>query len=90
MLNALIESESSKALIVPKETIAANGDYKHILAANRINLDKQDGQDEDKKSYESCLSMFVSSLTLDEKGRLAKNFKGYDISPDIVRLSRGP
>jgi type I restriction enzyme M protein len=27
------------------------------------------------------------SLTPDEKGRLAKNFKGYDISPDMVRLS---
>ena len=28
-----------------------------------------------------------SKLTPDEKGRLAKNFKGYDISPDMVRLS---
>jgi type I restriction enzyme M protein len=27
------------------------------------------------------------SLTPDEKGRLARNFKGYDISPDMVRLS---
>ena len=26
-------------------------------------------------------------LTPDAKGRLAKNFKGYDISPDMVRLS---
>jgi len=60
--------------------------YKHILAANRINMDKQDGQDENKKSCESCPSMF-SSLTPDEKGRLAQNFKGYDISPDMVRLS---
>jgi len=29
----------------------------------------------------------VSTLTPDEKGRLATNFKGYDISPDMVRLS---
>ena len=29
-----------------------------------------------------------STLTPDEKGRLAQNFKGYDISPDMVRLSR--
>ena len=29
----------------------------------------------------------MSSLTPDDKGRLAKNFKGYDISPDMVRLS---
>ncbi len=28
-----------------------------------------------------------NKLTPDEKGRLAKNFKGYDISPDMVRLS---
>ncbi|HYW21757.1 MAG TPA: N-6 DNA methylase [Nodularia sp. (in: cyanobacteria)] len=28
-----------------------------------------------------------SSLTPDEKGRMATNFKGYDISPDMVRLS---
>jgi len=28
-----------------------------------------------------------STLTPDEKGRLALNFKGYDISPDMVRLS---
>ena len=29
-----------------------------------------------------------STLTPDEKSRLAANFKGYDISPDMVRLSR--
>jgi type I restriction enzyme M protein len=28
-----------------------------------------------------------STLTPDEKGGLARNFKGYDISPDMVRLS---
>ena len=28
-----------------------------------------------------------STLTPEEKGRLAQNFKGYDISPDMVRLS---
>lgn len=28
-----------------------------------------------------------STLTPEEKGKLAKNFKGYDISPDMVRLS---
>ena len=28
-----------------------------------------------------------SALTPDERGRLADNFKGYDISPDMVRLS---
>ena len=29
----------------------------------------------------------ISTLTPDEKGNLARNFKGYDISPDMVRLS---
>lgn len=29
----------------------------------------------------------ISTLTPDERGRLAANFKGYDISPDMVRLS---
>jgi len=28
-----------------------------------------------------------SKLTPDDRGRIAKNFKGYDISPDMVRLS---
>ena len=28
-----------------------------------------------------------STLTPDDKGRIAKNFRGYDISPDMVRLS---
>jgi type I restriction enzyme M protein len=28
-----------------------------------------------------------SQLTPDDRGRLAKNFRGYDISPDMVRLS---
>ncbi len=61
--------------------------YKHILAANRINMDKQNGQNKSNKPRESCSSMLISSLTPDEKGRLAQNFKGYDISPDMVRLS---
>lgn len=29
----------------------------------------------------------INTLTPDEKGRIAKNFQGYDISPDMVRLS---
>src|ERR1700730_15378532 len=43
-------------------------------------------------SYKHILKASVdaegsSTLTPDEKGRLAQNFKGYDISPDMVRLS---
>ena len=51
--------------------------YKHIL---RANMDMPDGQDNVNESPGSM-------LTPDEKGRLAANFKGYDISPDMVRLS---
>ena len=48
--------------------------YKHILRANM--------------STPSTLSTPVhSTLSPDERGRLAKNFTGYDISPDMVRLS---
>ncbi len=60
--------------------------YKHILRTNSIYMDIQDGQDKNKESCKSCPSM-LSTLTPDEKGRLATNFKGYDISPDMVRLS---
>jgi type I restriction enzyme M protein len=60
--------------------------YKHILAASSTNMDTQDGQDRNEKPCSSYPSMF-SSLTPDEKGRLAQNLKGYDISPDMVRLS---
>ncbi len=45
--------------------------YKHILKSN---LDSQNPAN-------------PSRLTPDEKGRLAGNFTGYDISPDMVRLS---
>ena len=43
-------------------------------------------------SYKHILAANVNkkghtSLTPDDKGRLAENFKGYDISPDMVRLS---
>ena len=64
--------------------------YKHIL---RANMDGQDEQDKNKPdtpgnpAYSGELSTATSALTPDEKGRLATNFKGYDISPDMVRLS---
>ena len=47
--------------------------YKHILAAN-------DGK-EDSNNKETL-------LTPDEKQKLMTNFVGYDISPDMVRLSK--
>ena len=62
--------------------------YKHIL---RANMDMRDGQDEnhtDNPVHPVYPCEFQTSmLTPDERGRLAENFKGYDISPDMVRLS---
>ncbi len=53
--------------------------YKHILEANR---GSQGGQDNEGNPVSG-----LSRLTSDEKGKLATNFTGYDISPDMVRLS---
>ncbi len=62
--------------------------YKHIL---RANMDMRDGQDEnhtDDPVHPVYPCEFQTSmLTPDERGRLAEHFKGYDISPDMVRLS---
>jgi len=65
--------------------------YKHILKANsspsplagsfQSSLDGEEGRGEGATHRTGDL------LTPDEKGRLAQNFKGYDISPDMVRLS---
>ena len=56
--------------------------YKHILKANSSPSPLAgEGRGEGASSRSGDL------LTPDEKGRLAQNFKGYDISPDMVRLS---
>ncbi|MDP2853196.1 MAG: N-6 DNA methylase [Smithellaceae bacterium] len=56
--------------------------YKHILKANSSPSPLAgEGKGEGATQRNGDL------LTPDEKGRLAQNFKGYDISPDMVRLS---
>jgi type I restriction enzyme M protein len=68
--------------------------YKHIIKHNSSNYD----QEEETKTFEtkdvSLDELTVNSrryngdkLTPDERSRLAKNIRGYDISPDMVRLS---
>jgi type I restriction enzyme M protein len=52
--------------------------YKHILKQNTSPL-PQAGEGSGVRAGDL--------LTPDDKGRLAQNFKGYDISPDMVRLS---
>ena len=61
--------------------------YKHILRANE---DEQDGAGSDPDQSGTSArhgALPASGLTPEEKGRLATNFSGYDISPDMVRLS---
>jgi type I restriction enzyme M protein len=67
--------------------------HKHILRANSSRA-KDEGRmmnDEGRKnsSFIPHNSSFILGdlLTPDEKGRLTQNFKGYYISPDMVRLS---
>jgi type I restriction enzyme M protein len=65
--------------------------YKHILKANSSPeaVGSKTVEENDKAALDS--SKIPPSrgdlLTPDERGALATNFKGYDISPDMVRLS---
>jgi len=57
--------------------------YKHILRTNSSSPSPLVGEGRGEGAAQRPGDL----LTPDEKGRLAKNFKGYDISPDMVRLS---
>jgi len=68
--------------------------YKHIIKHNSSNYDPK----EETKTFEvkdvhldeltiNSKKYSGDKLTPDERSRLAKNIKGYDISPDMVRLS---
>src|SRR3989338_6898815 len=57
--------------------------YKHILRANSSSPSTLGGEG----GGEGAAHRPGDLLTPDEKGRLAQNLKGYDISPDMVRLS---
>ncbi|MBA3966606.1 MAG: N-6 DNA methylase [Nitrospirales bacterium] len=65
--------------------------YKHILKTNSSpeGIQQNGGKrsDEDALHTSKIPPAKGDLLTPDEKGRLATNFKGYDISPDMVRLS---
>ena len=56
--------------------------YKHILKAN-----SSPSPLAGEGRGEGVMQRTGDLLTPDEKGRLAQNFAGYDISPDMVRLS---
>ena len=65
--------------------------YKHILKQNTTNATNgnvtAEGQDAVEQALESPLRFSGDRLTQEDRTRLARNIKGYDISPDMVRLS---
>ena len=65
--------------------------YKHILKQNSTDTATGNGNGADTDAAEQALESPMrykgDLLTGDERARLARNIKGYDISPDMVRLS---
>ncbi|PNQ98843.1 N-6 DNA methylase [Azospirillum argentinense] len=65
--------------------------YKHILKQNSTNVVSSnsvtEGGDAAEQAVESPLRFPGDLLSPPERERLAHNIKGYDISPDMVRLS---
>jgi type I restriction enzyme M protein len=65
--------------------------YKHILKANSTEAEAANGNaaevDAAEAALESPLRFSGDLLTPEDRQRLAANIKGYDISPDMVRLS---
>lgn len=66
--------------------------YKHILKRNTTGVingsGAEVGGDAADLALESPMRFKGDLLTLEDRARLARNIKGYDISPDMVRLSR--
>jgi type I restriction enzyme M protein len=65
--------------------------YKHILKQNTLNVTTSNGNGVDvdaaEQAIESPLRYAGELLSPQDRARLASNIKGYDISPDMVRLS---
>ncbi|WP_422372619.1 N-6 DNA methylase [Hoeflea sp.] len=65
--------------------------YKHILKANSSHVVNGHGKGQEtdaaEQALESPLRYPGDLLTPEERKQLAHNIKGYDISPDMVRLS---
>jgi len=65
--------------------------YKHILKQNTSNVTNGngtfEGQDAAEQALENPLRFSGDLLTPEDRTRVARNIKGYDISPDMVRLS---
>ncbi|WP_064694768.1 N-6 DNA methylase [Rhizobium aegyptiacum] len=65
--------------------------YKHILKANSSYVVNGNGRHEEADAAEQALESPMrfpgDKLSPEDRSRLAGNIKGYDISPDMVRLS---
>lgn len=65
--------------------------YKHILKANSSYVVNGNGRHEETDAAEQALESPMrfpgDKLSPEDRSRLAGNIKGYDISPDMVRLS---
>ncbi|WP_026480219.1 N-6 DNA methylase [Ahrensia sp. 13_GOM-1096m] len=65
--------------------------YKHILKNNSTNANSgngvSEGTDASEQALESPLRYAGDLLSQADRALIAKNIKGYDISPDMVRLS---
>lgn len=65
--------------------------YKHILKTNSSYVVNGNGKHEEADAAEQALESPMrfpgDLLSQDDRSRLAGNIKGYDISPDMVRLS---
>jgi type I restriction enzyme M protein len=65
--------------------------YKYILKTNSTSVASSNGVAEEtdaaEQALESPLRFSGDLLNADDRQRLAENIKGYDISPDMVRLS---
>jgi len=66
--------------------------YKHILKQNTTGVVNSNGGevggDAAEQALESPMRFKGDLLSLEDRARLARNIKGYDLSPDMVRLSR--
>lgn len=65
--------------------------YKHILKQNSTHVVNGNGEGEETDAAEQALESPMrfpgDLLSGEDRERLARNIKGYDISPDMVRLS---
>ena len=87
---AIIDPKKTETMLDPACGTAGFeiSSYKHILRNNSSKPSPRPSPNGRGGSAAEGEGVAIGDLlTPDEKGRLAQNFRGYDISPDMVRLS---